>query len=505
MIAARSPAPRPSGRTNSGRRVPPIDAARVATALLGAISADGDRLDAVLRVVAALVGVPAGAVWRRDPHGRLLLARRFGDATPTAHVAARPAGDTGDADDIADGVPLEAHPTAEPVQLIQVQGQPFAALAIADGLLAVGPLNRLRLSRRDGARLAELARLVEPAMREALRVTALERDVDGLRRELDLARRAVGSTIDADRSLQLLLDLAVGSSGGTGGFVAVRDDDRFTIAVSRDMPAGFVDFDVTPGHGILAEVPGIPGLLIVEDPERLSAAGISGLIAVGGPPDAERSSLVFGLVADDDIALPSNCATLLTTLVTQAALVIESAAASQATADRHVAALRGLCQALDTRSPASDGHHARVAQFARAIAERLGGPAALSELVHDAALVHDVGLLAATATDVLGAEFAHPALGGEMVLLVPGAAHLAPLIRSHHEWWDGFGFPNGLQGEAIPLGGRILATAEFYVEMIESDHAWTAEALADEFRVRRGTQLDPSCADTVIVLIEENS
>ena len=161
------------------------------------------------------------------------------------------------------------------------------------------------------------------------------------------------------------------------------------------------------------------------------------------------------------------------------------------------------CRALDARSPATHGHHRLVAGTARAIAAGLGADARLCDLVTDAALVHDAGLLATTAEAPLAAEFAHPTLGAEMASLVPGAAEVAPLIRAHHEWWDGFGFPNGLMGEAIPLGARILAAAEFYAEMLDPAGDMTPRRVLDEVRARRGTQLDPSCADTLIALLEE--
>ena len=120
--------------------------------------------------------------------------------------------------------------------------------------------------------------------------------------------------------------------------------------------------------------------------------------------------------------------------------------------------------------------------------------------------VRDGGrLLAADAP--LAAEFAHPTLGADMALLVPGAGALAPLIRAHHEWYDGFGFPNGLVGDAIPMGARVLAAAEFYVETLQA--AWGAEAsaaaIADEVAARRGTQLDPRCADAMVSLLKEEA
>jgi len=213
---------------------------------------------------------------------------------------------------------------------------------------------------------------------------------------------------------------------------------------------------------------------------------------------------IFGLVPDDTGELPADCSTFLQTLIEQAALVLESSDAARATADRHVRALRGLCQALDARSPTTYGHHRLVADTARDLARRLGVAAPLARLVEDAALVHDAGLLATTRDAPLAAEFAHPTLGAEMAALVPGAAELAPLIRAHHEWWDGFGFPNGVAGESIPLGARILAAAECYAEMCQPGNELPPARIVEEIRARRGTQLDPTCADSVVALVEED-
>src|SRR5262249_59567684 len=164
--------------------------------------------------------------------------------------------------------------------------------------------------------------------------------------------------------------------------------------------------------------------------------------------------------------------------------VRESGGGAGAGADGHVDGLRGLCRALDARSPELQGHHQLVAGTARAIAVDLGLDPHVCDVVADAALVHDAGLLAASPEAPLAGECAHPTVGAEMVALVPGAAELAPLIRAHHEWWDGFGFPHGLVGEAIPLGARILAAAECYAEMLQPAGALTSEQVRDEIRAR---------------------
>jgi len=488
------------------RRIARIDVEAAAGRLFAAMARDGDPVSLLLAEVADLTGCATAAVWRRDDRGRLLLVRKHGDERLATAIGAGARAVIDEADDggpVA-GLPLEltAHPATG--DELRLYGRTFAALRLTDAVVALGPLQRSQVGSADRSRLERLQPLADGAFRGALRAATLEGELESLRREVELGRRAIGSTIDAERSLQLLIDLAITSTGSSAGFVAIRRAEGFAIAASRDLPSGFDELDVTPGAGILASIPGLPGLLVVENAAPLGALGVGGLLAVSGPAGAEEPRCIFGLLADDGSALAADCAPLLETLIDQAALVLESAGAARATADRHVDALRGLCRALDARSPEMQGHHQLVAGTARAIAVDLALDARQCDLVADAGLVHDAGLLAATPDAPLAGEFAHPVLGAEMVALVPGAADLAPLIRAHHEWWDGFGFPHGLVGEAIPLGARILAAAECYAEMLQPAGALTAEQVRDEIRARRGTQLDPVCADTLVALLEED-
>jgi HD-GYP domain-containing protein (c-di-GMP phosphodiesterase class II) len=244
-------------------------------------------------------------------------------------------------------------------------------------------------------------------------------------------------------------------------------------------------------------------VLFVDGYQVLVDLGIGGLVAVGGPQDANEADIVMGLFSDADGVLEPDCAPLLNTLVDVAAIVMSSADVARGTAARHLAALEALCRALDARTHATKHHHARVAKAATAIAVGLGLPPERVALITQAALIHDVGLIAATGDGTIAAEFAHPAVGADMASLVPGAAELAPIIRAHHEWWDGFGFPNGLLGEAIPLEARVLAAAEFYIETLQAGPSWDADALAGETQARSGGQLDPACARQLVDLIQE--
>jgi HD-GYP domain-containing protein (c-di-GMP phosphodiesterase class II) len=102
----------------------------------------------------------------------------------------------------------------------------------------------------------------------------------------------------------------------------------------------------------------------------------------------------------------------------------------------------------------------------------------------------------------------HPSVGGGLIEQLPLHPWVAPSIAAHHEWWDGWGFPEGLSGDAIARGGRILAVAEFLDEMSSGDPVrdpWGPERLAAEIGVRTGSQFEPDVAAAAIRLVRQDA
>src|SRR5439155_13407524 len=95
----------------------------------------------------------------------------------------------------------------------------------------------------------------------------------------------------------------------------------------------------------------------------------------------------------------------------------------------------------------------------------------------------------------------HPEVGAEIISGVPFPYPVAPLILSHHERWDGKGYPSGLKGEEIPLGARILSVVDYF-DALMSDRpyhkAMSVEAAANLLRQEGGKALDPRVVDTFI-------
>ena len=168
------------------------------------------------------------------------------------------------------------------------------------------------------------------------------------------------------------------------------------------------------------------------------------------------------------------------------------------------AALSRLVDIVELRDPYTAGHSERVAALARALALRLGLTSEEADLVETAGRVHDLGKVAINPAVLLKdgpldeAEWQqvrqHPVHGAEVVGRFTGYRGCAELVRHHHERWDGAGYPDGLAGEAIPLGARILAVADTFDALTSARAYRPARGRDAVLRILAdgaGTQWDP--------------
>lgn len=170
---------------------------------------------------------------------------------------------------------------------------------------------------------------------------------------------------------------------------------------------------------------------------------------------------------------------------------------------------------IELREGTMAGHSRRVAEHARKMAQRLGLNDAEAQDVTLAALLHDIGkfglpdrLFNKPFTSLNSEERAemvkHPAKGQAALMALEQLSGAAKLIRSHHERYDGMGYPDGLSGLAIPLGARILAVANDYDalqigSLVNNRHSPTA---ALRFIVEaRGKRYDPIVVDTFAAML----
>jgi putative nucleotidyltransferase with HDIG domain len=148
-------------------------------------------------------------------------------------------------------------------------------------------------------------------------------------------------------------------------------------------------------------------------------------------------------------------------------------------------------------------HSRRVAGLAGQIAHELGLSAARRERMHFAALLHDIGMLRVRRDHVEDVEMIrrHAELGDEMLRPIRVWEDLAPIVRHHHEWFDGRGYPDRLSGESVPLESRIIAVAEAF-DAMTSDKSYKppipVEQALDRLKLGAGSQFDPAVVDAFL-------
>jgi putative nucleotidyltransferase with HDIG domain len=181
--------------------------------------------------------------------------------------------------------------------------------------------------------------------------------------------------------------------------------------------------------------------------------------------------------------------------------------AAQVNRDLFIGSLRAFVAAIDAKDPYTRGHSERVAAVSRVIARSLGLPEDVQHKIWIGALLHDVGKIGVEdqvlrkAGKLSDEEFtqmkAHTVIGADIMAPIEQLREAIPAIRSHHEAWNGRGYPDGLRGEQIPLFARIVGVADTF-DAITTNRPYQ-KAYSLHFAVETITRLTGSRFDAKIV------
>lgn len=228
--------------------------------------------------------------------------------------------------------------------------------------------------------------------------------------------------------------------------------------------------------------------------------GLSGVIITADKQDGDFS-------ADD--------AQTLLHIGDQAAIAVENVHLRQNLQNAYLATVSVLADAMEAKDPYTQGHCEMVSRYARRIARTLNlSPRELS-IVGYAALLHDIGKIGVSdgilnkPGPLLPEERelvrSHVRVGHDLIQHVPALAVVADAVLHHHEWYDGTGYPDGLQGEKIPIAARIVCVVDSYGAMISRrsyKEALSKDYARDELTRCAGTQFDPQIVQVFLEVLD---
>lgn len=175
-----------------------------------------------------------------------------------------------------------------------------------------------------------------------------------------------------------------------------------------------------------------------------------------------------------------------------------------------------LLAILYEKSCETEEHSKRLGEYCHAMGQRLGLSSREMDEIVLLALLHDIGKVGIH-VNILQKPGAltpgewdemkkHPKIGSRIARSIPELNAISDLILSHHERWDGKGYPRGLKGEEIPLSCRILAVADSFDAMINDRvyrKAMEKEEAIQEIESNAGTQFDPRIADIFVKIMKD--
>ncbi|MBN1622214.1 MAG: GAF domain-containing protein [Endomicrobiales bacterium] len=301
--------------------------------------------------------------------------------------------------------------------------------------------------------------------------------------------RNISSILDVDALLKRIDAVAEELLDSEASSIMLLDDDKqhLSFKVASGEKGGIIQkMKVKVGQGIAGSVAQDKKPLIVNDTskdarftgkmDQSSGFVTKSIICVPMFVENELIGVMEVLNKRKGADFTKEDLDILESLASLAAVSINNARSSEDQRNFFVNVIEVLISAIEVRDHRMLGHCWRVAQLATSLGRRMGMEGQEYKNLYYGSLLHDIGLLGVRANVTLEQgvviikdkgepEATHPKIGSEMIRDINLLKGAAPIIRHHHENFDGTGFPDGLAGEKIPLGARIVGLAEVIDEM----------------------------------------
>ena len=375
--------------------------------------------------------------------------------------------------------------------------------------------------RNEIARLSETFNEMTDSLRQ--RSEVLTKKVLELATLYEMSR-SLGSTLEMDELLGSVLESALRIFDLDVGYIALRDKETGTLQV-RAVLGGELDL-VGGGDAVRSSMAGwvvreARPLIFNPDPatDKSRIDSLTRAKAALCVPLVSSEGTIGAMTVgsnDQEYRFTSDDVRLLSTIGNHVTIAIGNIELFSQLQDAYFATVRSLAAAVDAKDTYTRGHSDRVATYAVLVAERLNLSHEQRTALEMAAYLHDIGKIGvpesillkpgALTVEEMSQMRHHPLIGADILKPVSFPWAITPIVRHHHEHWDGSGYPAGLRGEEIPVLARILCVADSF-EAMTADRPYregrSYDDALEELKRCSGTQFDPAIVAVLTEIVEE--
>ncbi|RJQ46707.1 MAG: response regulator [Gaiellales bacterium] len=443
---------------------------------------------------------------RRGADDYLIKPLDENEPLPTVRVNLEKARRKRELEDAAAQLRLSSSPEYEDKERLieELRQSSISLMEQYDRLLAAEEQNRAyaeRLEQMVEERTGDLKRRTQELSVLHSVLSAATRSLE-LPEVLDITLKEIGELLQASSAAAFVLDQVTG---------------RLRLVTQKSLPEDFLRWvsKASASSEELRQVVETGAPLMVDDfEEREGFSRLSGQAVCSILVPMRTSSEVVGLMmaaCTEHREIDDNGWKLLKAIGEEVGVVVENVRLYENLRLAYLSTIRALAEAVDAKDSYTRGHSERVSTLAEATARELGLAPDEVESVRDAGYLHDIGKIG-TPDSVLTKNGVLTSEEMETMKLHPGDSHrilshaqlsesIKEMIRHHHERYDGGGYPDGLRGDEIPLGSKILAVADAYEAMTSNRpyrDCMDVEDAVRELRGHAGDQFDPEVVEAFL-------